>query len=420
MSTGTADIAAAVAGQAEWMTQLLIELVQAPTELHHEEPGQTLMAGAFAACGLAPRDIWLDAAALREHPNASPFSWEVAGKRNVVATWPGRGSGGRSLILNGHIDVVPPAAAELWSSPPYLARREGDWLYGRGAGDMKSGLVAIVGAVRALREAGVALNADVHLQSVVEEECTGNGALQCLIHGMHADACVLTEPHPDHLTIAQVGVLWFHVEVAGEPVHAAYATTGHNAIEAAHVVLASLRELEAELNTDPPTPYDAIEHPINLNPGMISGGDWTSTVAASATLSCRLAMYPGTDPGHLQRLVQAAVARAAQRDPFLAAHPPRVRYDGFVCEGSTVAVDEPLVQVLGGAYERVHGKPPGLRPTTATTDARHFVRSGIPAVCFGPRAERIHGIDERVSIASMLDCAEVLAHFICDWAGVAT
>ena len=143
------------------------------------------------------------------------------------------GSGGRSLILNGHIDVVPPAAAELWSSPPYVARREGDWLYGRGAGDMKAGLVAIVGAVRALREAGVALNADVHLQSVVEEECTGNGALQCLIDGARADACVLTEPHPDHLTIAQVGVLWFHVEVAGEPVHAAYAPTGHNAIEAA-------------------------------------------------------------------------------------------------------------------------------------------------------------------------------------------
>jgi acetylornithine deacetylase len=419
VSIGTADIAAAVAAQAPWMADLLVELVQVPTERDHEEPGQALMAGAFTACGLAPRDIWLDAQALREHPNASPFSWEVAGKRNVVATWPARGSDGRSLILNGHIDVVPPAADELWASPPYVARREGDWLYGRGAGDMKAGLVAIVGAVRALREAGVALNADVHLQSVVEEECTGNGALQCLIDGMHADGCVLTEPHPDHLTIAQVGVLWFHVEVAGEPVHAAYAPTGHNAIEAAHVVLASLRELEAELNADPPAPYDAVEHPINLNPGVISGGDWASTVAASATLSCRLAMYPGTDPAQLQRLVQAAVARAAQRDPFLAAHPPRVRYDGFVCEGSTVAVDEPLVETLCAAYARVHGQVPGLRPTTATTDARHFVRSGIPAVCFGPRAERIHGIDERVSIASMLHCAEVLAHFICDWAGVA-
>ena len=408
-----------VATQSAWMEELLVDLVQAPTELGHEDAGQAIMARAMAECGLEPRDVWLDAEALREHPHAAPFSWEVSGKRNVVATWPAAAPGGRSLILNGHIDVVPPAAAELWHSPPYVARREGDWLYGRGAGDMKAGLVAILGAVRALREAGVALCGDVHVQSVVEEECTGNGALQCLIDGMRADACVLAEPHPDHLTIAQVGVLWFHVEVAGEPVHAAYATTGHNAIEAAHTVLGALRELESELNSDPPAPYDEVTHPINLNPGVIAGGDWTSTVAAQCTLSCRLAMYPGTDPAQLRRLVEATVARAAQRDPFLAAHPPRVRYDGFTCEGSVVSLDEPLVRVLSDAYARVHGAAPGLRPTTATTDARHFVRNGIPAVCFGARAQAIHGIDERVSLASMHDCARVLAHFICDWAGVA-
>jgi acetylornithine deacetylase len=284
---------------------------------------------------------------------------------------------------------------------------------------MKAGLVAIVGAVRALRETGVELAADVELQSVVEEECTGNGALQCLLDGARADACVLAEPHPDHLTIAQVGVLWFHVEVAGKPVHAAYAGTGQNAIDAANAVLAELRALEAELNASPPPPFDKIEHPINLNPGVVAGGDWTSTVPATCTLSCRLAIYPGTEPRELQRRVEAAVACAAERDAFLRSNPPRVRYDGFVCEGSTVAVDEPLVQTLSAAYAHVHGRAPDLRPTTATTDARHFVRSGIPAVCFGPRAESIHGIDERVSISSMMQCAEVLARFIVDWAGAA-
>jgi acetylornithine deacetylase len=409
------DLAAAVAAQSDWMEDLLAELVAAPTELGNEEPGQVVMERAFRDCGLTPRDIWLDAAALRAHPNSSPFSWDVAAKRNVVATWPAARDGGRSLILNGHIDVVPPAAPELWTTPPYEPRRDGDWLYGRGAGDMKSGLVAMAGAVRALREAGIELAGDVHLQSVVEEECTGNGALQCLIDGMSADACVLTEPHPDHLTIAQVGVLWFHVEVAGEPVHAAYAGTGHNAIEAAGTVLQELRALEAELNADPPGPYDDVPHPINLNPGVIGGGDWTSTVAARCTLSCRLAMYPGTDPRELQERVEAAVASAAARDGFLREHPPRVRYDGFVCEGSIVAPDIPLIESLSAAYAAVHGSPPALRPTTATTDARHFVRSGIPAVCFGARAESIHGIDERVSVASIHACAQVLARFIVDW-----
>ncbi len=418
MSQATqARVKDAVAAQAGWMEDLLVQLARLPTELGHEEPGQVVMSDAFAACGLQPRDVWLDAEALRAQPHSSPFSWDVGDKRDVVAVWPAAGGAGRSLILNGHIDVVPPAAAELWTSPPYQPRRDGDWLYGRGVGDMKAGLVSIVGAIRGLREAGIELAGDVQLQSVVEEECTGNGALQCLMDGARADGCVIAEPHPDHLTIAQVGVLWFHVEVAGMPVHAAYAGTGHNAIDAAYAVLESLRALEAELNASPPPPFDRVEHPINLNPGVVSGGDWPSTVPARCTLSCRLATYPGTEPSELQARVEAAVAEAAQQHPFLRGNPPRVRYDGFVCEGCTVDEGEPLVAALSEAYAGVHGRPPDLRPTTATTDARHFVRSGIPTVCFGPRGEAYHGIDERVSLASMHACAQVLAGFVIDWCG---
>jgi acetylornithine deacetylase len=277
----------------------------------------------------------------------------------------------------------------------------------------------MTGAVRALRGLGLQLGAPVQLQSVVEEECTGNGALMTLLAGHTADACVITEPHPDHITVAQVGVLWFHVDVEGIPAHAAYADhAGFNAIDAAHVVLEALRALEAELNADPPAPYDTFAHPINLNPGIVTGGDWTSTVAATATLSCRLACFPGEDPRALQRRVEETVARAAQDDPRVAGGTVRVRYDGFACEGSIVRNDEPVVAALADAYAQLHGTRPELVPTTATTDARHFVRHGVPAVCFGPRGERIHGIDERVSLRSMLETAQVLALFVRDWSGV--
>jgi acetylornithine deacetylase len=414
----SAELAAAVAAQAEWMEELLERLVACETVLGAEEPGQAVMAQALSDCGLEPRTVRLDATALASDPHAAPFSWDLGEKRCVVSHWPAAAPGGRSLILGGHIDVVPPAAAELWSSPPFQPRREGDWLYGRGAGDMKAGLAAICGAVRALRSLGLSLTGDLHVQSVVEEECTGNGALQCLLDGVRADGCVIAEPHHDHLTIAQVGVLWFHVEIAGRPAHAAYAGEGANAIEAAYTVLEALRELEAELNEDPPPPYDAVEHPINLNPGIVSGGDWTSTVPARCTLSCRLALYPGQAPQALRRRVEETVAAAAQRDPFLREHPPLVRYDGFCCEGSEVSVDQPLVTVLSDAYADVHGRSPGLRPTTATTDARHFIRHGIPTVCHGPLAERYHGIDERVWVPSMHACAEVLARFVIRWCGV--
>lgn len=416
----------AVAAQAGWMEDLLVELVAAHTTLGNEEPGQAAMARAFADCGLQPVDVPLDPDALRADPHHSPFSWDVAGKRNVVATWAGEDPArGRSLVLNGHVDVVPPAAEDLWAGDPFVPRRDGDWLYGRGAGDMKAGLVAMAGAVRALRACGIRLRGDLHLQSVVEEECTGNGTLACLLggHGDGADAAVLTEPHPDHLTLAQVGVVWFHVDVRGTPAHAARAAAlGRNALDAAGRILEALRGLEGELNAERHAHpwYRGHPHPINLNPGVVSAGDWPSTVPAACTLSCRLGLYPGQDPAAVLARVEETVARAAASDPFLAAHPPVVRLDGFRCEGSVVDEREPLVTALSAAYAGVHGAPPAYEATTATTDARHFVRRGTPAVCFGPRAEEIHGIDERVSLSSTTDVARVLARFVAEWCGVST
>jgi acetylornithine deacetylase len=421
------DIDAAVAAEAAWMEGLLIDLVEARTVLGQEEVGQALMAAAFSDCGLEPVDVPMDADAIRADPRHSPFSWTVAGKRNVTATWRaerGRNPPGRSLVLNGHIDVVPPASEELWAFGPFTARREGDWLYGRGAADMKAGLVAMTGAVRALRRRGVRLRGDVHLQSVVEEECTGNGTLQCLLAGAgaRADAAILTEPHPDHVTVAQVGVLWFHVVVRGMPAHAGRASAlGHNALEAALSVLAALRGLESELNAERTahSRYRDLPHPINLNPGIVSAGDWASTVPAQCTLSCRLALYPGIDPADFRARVEQAVADAAAADPFLAAYPPTVSYDGFSCEGCEVDEHGDVVLALGDAYEAVHGERPPAQAITSTTDARHFVGRAVPALCYGPRGENMHGIDERVSLASTMEVARVLSRFILAWCGEA-
>ncbi len=415
------QIWAAVDAEAEWMVDVLERLVRAPTVLGNEEPGQVVMEDTFRDLGLDPTDLPLDPEALRADPHSSPFSWNVTDKRNVVATWEAAGNGGRSLILNGHVDVVPPAAETLWTRSPYEPWRDGDWLIGRGAGDMKAGLAAIAGAIRALRRLEVAPLAPIHLQSVVEEECSGNGALQCLLSGPTADACVITEPHADHITVSQVGVLWVHVEIRGHPAHAASADVlGFNAIHAAAVVTAALRALEAEMNVAPPPPYNHFAHPINLNVGMIRGGDWTSTVAAECSISYRLACYPHDRPEDLRRRVEHAVATAAAADPFLAENAPQLRYDGFSCEGFSLSHHEPVAQALSSAYARFNGTPAPLLATTATTDARHFVRRGIPAVCFGPLAQEVHGIDERVSISSMVQTAKVLAAFVQDWCGLTT
>jgi acetylornithine deacetylase len=414
------EIADVVGASEPEMLELLRRLVEAPTTLGNEEPGQVIVEEAFRdLLGLEPFDIALDAEVLRSHPLAAPFSWDVTGKRNVVADWPAVGSGGRSLVLNGHIDVVAPASARSWRTPPFTAHRDGDWLYGRGAGDMKAGLAAIVGAVLGLRRIGLAPLAPVQLQSVVEEECGGNGAVQCVISGLRPDAAVIPEPYPGLVTTAQVGVLWFQVDIAGSPAHVADAQDGVNAIDAGFAVVQELRKLEEELNGSPPPPYDVFEHPINFNVGIVSGGDWASTVAAECTLSCRIALYPGTRVAEMQRRVEEAVARAARSSAYLGEHPPVVRYGGFAGEGTLLSEDEPIVVALRSAYEAVSGSPAGTTPTTATTDARAFIGAGIPAACIGPHAEHIHGVDERVYLPSVVQTAQVLALLVRDWCGLA-
>ena len=412
------ELLAAVAAERPAIEQLLIDLVQARTLLGSERAGQEIMRTAFADIGLEPRDVPLDAAALRQNPGASPFSWDVDDKANVVADWgpahPGQAAEGRSLILNGHVDVVDPGPSDMWSSPPFVARRDGHWLYGRGAGDMKAGLAAIVGAVRGLRRLGLEPLAPVELQSVVEEECTGNGAFQCVLAGRPADAVIITEPTSLTIQTSQVGVLWFQVVVRGRPAHAGDAPIGLNAIEASYPVISALRTLEAELNVAPAPPYDVYEHPINLNVGMIRGGDWPSTVAAESVLHCRLALFPGPGVDDLKARIEDTVASAAI-EGFTA----RVVYDGFACEGYTLDPDAPLVTALGEASEHVTGARPALIASTATTDARSFaLYAGSAAVCFGPHAESIHGVDERVSLPSVLQTAQTLALFVDDWCGL--
>jgi acetylornithine deacetylase len=407
------EILAAVAAEQPGMVELLGELVQERTLLGREASGQAVMRRAFAGLGLEPFDVPLDAETLARHPAGAPFSWELDGKANVLADW---GSGdGRSLVLNGHIDVVSPEPSSLWSGDPFAARVDGEWMYGRGAGDMKSGLAAMVGAVRGLQRLGLRPRGQVQLQSVVEEECTGNGALACVRAGHTADAAILTEPTSGAIWTAQVGVLWFKVRVLGTPAHAGDAPDGANAIEASYAVIEALRALEAELNTVKPPLFAGYPHPINLNVGMIRGGDWPSTVAGECLTHFRLALYPGEPVGGLKARVEQAVASVAAGSDFHF----DVIYDGFQCEGYELEQDAPLVTGLADAAARATGAAPPLYASTATTDARSFQLYGdTPAVCFGPHAENEHGVDERVHVPSITQTAQAIALFIADWCGL--
>jgi acetylornithine deacetylase len=410
----------AIAEEAGWMTDVLQRLVRADTTLGNEEAGQAIVRDVLRDLDLDPVDVRMDEEALRAHPLASPFDWETDGKANVVSTWePADGTpvnGGRSLILNGHIDVVSPEPLSQWGDrDPFGGDHEDGWVYGRGAADMKCGLAAIFGAVRALRRLGLSPGAPIHLESVVEEECSGNGTLQTLLAGYTADAAVVAEPFGAAITTSQVGVLWFKVRITGVPGHAAEGRNATNAIEKSLSVIQSLRELESQMNASPPPPYDLFTNPITLNVGAIKGGDWASTVPGVCVTQYRIALYPGQKVADLQSRIEQVVADATADQPGMA----EVTYGGFASEGYDIPDDHPLISTLAGAFARQAGAPPALVSTTGTTDAGIFGNAGaIPAVCFGPYAEQAHGLGERVYLPSVVQTAQVMGLLIRDWCGL--
>ncbi|WP_158970659.1 ArgE/DapE family deacylase [Chachezhania sediminis] len=397
------------------------DLVRFPSLRGKEATAQDFMARQMQARGMDVDRFKIDLDRIRHLPGFSPAHISYDNAWNVVGTARAENPTGKSLILNGHIDVVPEGPAEMWTTPPFEPRREGDWLYGRGAGDMKAGLVACLSALDAIDRAGFAPAADICVQSVVEEECTGNGALACLERGYRADAVLIPEPLHHCLIRAQIGVIWFKVRVQGIPVHVAVAGDGANAIMASFEVIKALKGLEADWNArkvDDPD-YKDVPHPINLNVGKIEGGDWASSVPAWCEFDVRVSIYPGQSIQDAKAEIEATIARASRDVPFLANNPPSVTYNGFEAEGYRLTNAEAPVAALSGAHEEVFGASLDTVASTATTDARFFGLYGnMPALVYGPRAEMAHGFDERVDLVSLRKVTQAMVLFIADWCGL--
>lgn len=421
------DIRYAVEARRDWAVSTLADLVRFPSMLGQEEDAQRHLAGIFDTLGYRPALEPIRLERIRNLAGFSPVGWAIDGKNNLVGVHdPGSGQG-RTLALNGHIDVVSAEPVAAWSTPPFEPEIEAGgedgeaWMYGRGAGDMKGGTVASLWALVALQDLGREPASRVLLHSPVEEECTGNGTLALLERGHTADACVIPEPFGETLLVRQVGVMWFQVRVLGRTTHVLGAGRGVNAIEKSWLVIEALRALEEELNRpdERPEAWRDVEHPLNLNVGVINGGDWASTVAGECVTRFRIGVFPGQDLAGVRRRIEERVAQVAAGDPWLRTYPPRVEYVGFQAEGCDFDPAGDLGRTLARHHAEWRGSHPEPLSSTATTDVRFFnLYHHIPATCYGPRAERIHGPDEKVSLDSVERVAQVLASFIGEWCGL--
>jgi acetylornithine deacetylase len=417
-----AAILDAVDGLRDDTTRLLAALVRERSLLGHEHGALDVMGAAFESLGLAPRRVPVDVAALAGHPGFSPPLISYAGRDNVVAEHMPGARTGRSLMLLGHVDVVPEGAADLWTTPPFEPAIRDGRMFGRGAADMKAGLASIVTAMRALREAGLQPAAPVQLAAVIEEECTGNGALAVMLALDKPDACLIPEPGPGFpaLYVAEVGVVWAWVIVTGKPVHVREKHAGVSAIEAAWVVIEAFRAYE-ERASDGARRHPAFagdNHPINVNIGTIEGGEWNSSVATRAKIGVRVGVMPGQSCLAVKAEIEALVAATAS-DPRLRGASLRVEFAGFVADGAIFPAEQPISRTVAAQHQAVTGEPLRHYAATGLTDARFYpLYQGTQATCYGPDAQNIHGIDESVGLACVHDTTRVLALTIAAWCGL--
>jgi acetylornithine deacetylase len=348
------------------------------------------------------RSVVPDADELAKRPESGIPLLPYEGRRSLVGVLDG--GPGRSLLLNGHVDVVSLEPLAHWTRDSWGGEVEGDRLYGRGSGDMKGGLVAMLLAVEAARSLGE-LPGPVVFQSVIEEECGGNGALAACLAGPLADGVVIAEPTRGALELAAPGVIWARLTFEAPAGHAQSADERPNPIEAAGTAIAALRELEQELNAEPEAELPGVGAPYLLNVGALHAGDWPSTSPGLAELDVRLGFPVRMEPAQAQARLAAAV-RAAVPDA-------RVEFRGFRARGYSFEPDTPLASLLSACHEELHGAPPRVEAGRATTDLRWFQPG--QAACYGPTSSGSHAVDEWVSIASIANVATVVALLLRRW-----
>lgn len=340
---------------------------------------------------------------------------------NVVGVFRGTG-GGRSLILNGHIDTVTIEPAKEWLRDPFGGEIEDGLLYGRGTSDMKGGLMAALMALTFLRESGVEIRGDVIFQSVVNEEHAGNGTLDLVCRGWRADAAIVLEPTNNRIAVSHPGGLYWQVTVPGRSRSPGArwedgVQQGVSAIEKLPPVLGALLGIERGFNERPVD--DPLEHgraPFSLVIGKVQGGHYETVTAGEAVLRGGAYFAPGVgEISAVMRNFREAIARTNAGDDFLSSHPARLEF--LHHDDSTQQSPRIPVAVAMGEVLACRNGDPGVHPGPFACDMRHLVnQGGIPSIIFGPGTiAQAHKPDEHIALGEYLDCIQHLIAFIVTW-----
>jgi acetylornithine deacetylase len=330
-------------------------------------------------------------------------AWGLVGTRSGESAVP-------ALVLQGHVDVVPPGDLTRWSAAPFEPTVRGDAIHARGACDMKAGVVANLAAARAIRDSGVALPGGLALHLVIGEEDGGLGAFGTLRRGHTGDACVITEPTSGTLITGVAGALTFTLEVPGAATHAATPYAGSSAIDSYVRLHAAMHELQTERNriVDPLMREYPVAYPLVI--GRLQAGDWASSVPDRLVAEGRLGLRIDEDPESAREELASWIAVVSEADPFLRDHPPVLTWSGGQFAGGRLPAGHPLGDVVARAHADVtNGPTPRERGAPYGSDLRLYQGSGIPTLHYGPGDVRLaHSPEEAVEIDEVLRVVEAL------------
>lgn len=393
----------------------LRQLVRIPSITGSEESVAAWAAGTLRDLGLEVVALRPDLAATRADPDW-PGEEMTRSVLPVVIGQIGPGDG-RRVILSGHLDVVPPGDPETWTRDPWAGEVHDGRLYGRGACDMKGGVAAIIGAVRALAAAGDLDRLEGSLQVVLvpSEEDGGQGTLAAIRAGASADAAIITEPTNLDVVVAHAGAITFRLTVPGRAAHASQRREGVSALDKLFVLARALEADEACRNaaeSDPLMAALGLPYPTII--GIVGGGEWASTVLDRIVADGRYGVRLGQTPADAEAELRAVIDAACAEDEFLREHPVTVEITGARFGSSRVSTDDPLPVGLAEVIQSTTGRTPDLIGEPYGADMQLFVNvGGTPCVMFGPGDVRhAHSADEFVPLEEVETCARVLAAWV--------
>jgi acetylornithine deacetylase len=412
------DAHAMIDGRKQDWTALLQELIRIPSCFEAEHAIVRRVCEHVAKIGLAPILVPMDASALRCHADAVEPISRVAGRKNVVVRLPGKG-GGRSLILNCHLDIQPEGDAGQWTHPPFSGDIDAqtNTIYGRGAMDDKAGVAICLGLLSVIVERQLQFDGELIFQFVLEDEITGNGSLACLEAGHVADAAIILDgTRPDRAIDQHAGNLEFRLKLTGRPASASVSHLGTNAAELLSQMLQHLRDSFHRLNdareppwTEFPSPFQFVVHGMHADAPRFS-------LPVEANARCFVTFPP---PFAIDS-VRAFIATEGREYAQARNHPhrPVFVWDGFAAEPVSCASNE-LRALVREAASRNGIPSVRIGPSTGTSDMRHFARHGIPCVLYGPgRGFNPHRPDEHFLLDDLPFMMKVYLDMVVEWCKV--